>query len=96
VLRFMANVVGVLWHAGRPDPLITAARVPVGHDKVRASRLYPLDAAFGAVVDKEVDGDGALQGKCHVRYRNNLVRQRPGSAKSARSSSICEMTGFGR
>ena len=60
VLRFMANVVGVLWQAQTRDPLITPARVPVAHERVRASVLYPLDPAFGAVVDKEVDGDGSL------------------------------------
>ncbi len=56
----MANVIGVLWHAQTRDPLITPARVPVAHERVRASVLYPLDPAFAAVVDKEVDGDGSL------------------------------------
>ena len=60
VLRFLANVVGVLWHSETRDPLITPARVPVAHERVRASVLYPLDPAFGAVVDREVDGDGSL------------------------------------
>ena len=60
VLRFMANVIGVLWHSQTRDPLITPARVPVAHERVRASVLYPLDPAFGSVVDKEVDGDGSL------------------------------------
>ena len=27
-----------------------------------ASVLYPLNAAFAAVIDKEVDGDGSLSG----------------------------------
>jgi hypothetical protein len=30
------------------------------HEWVRASVLYPLDPAFGAVVDNEVDGDSSL------------------------------------
>ena len=47
VLRFMANVVGVLWQAQARDPLITPARVPIAHERVRASVLYPLDPAFG-------------------------------------------------
>jgi predicted AAA+ superfamily ATPase len=42
VLRFMANVVGVLWHQQSRDPLITPARVPLAHERVRASVLYPL------------------------------------------------------
>ena len=43
VLRFMANVVGVLWQAQARDPLIMPARVPIAHERVRASVLYPLD-----------------------------------------------------
>ena len=42
VLRCMANVVGVLWHQQSRDPLITPARVPLAHERVRASVLYPL------------------------------------------------------
>jgi hypothetical protein len=60
VLRFMANVIGVLWHARSQEPLILPGRLPVGHDRVRASILYPLPPAFAAVVDREVDGDGSL------------------------------------
>jgi predicted AAA+ superfamily ATPase len=52
VLRFMANVIGVLWHAQVRDPMILPARVPISHERVRASVLYPLDPAFAAVVDK--------------------------------------------
>lgn len=63
VLRFLANVIGVLWHSETRDPIITPARVPVAHERVRASVLYPLDPAFGAVVDREVDGDGSLAGR---------------------------------
>ncbi len=51
VLRFMANVVGVLWHQRVPDPLIMPARVPISNDRIRASVLYPLDSGFAAVVD---------------------------------------------
>lgn len=39
VLRFMANVVGVLWQAQTKDPLILPARVPLAHERVRASVL---------------------------------------------------------
>ena len=60
VLRFMANVVGTLWHEQSQHPLITPARVPIAHERVRASVLYPLDPNFNAVVDKEVDGDSSL------------------------------------
>src|SRR3954471_3404834 len=37
------------------DPVILPARVPVAHERVRASVLYPLDPRFGAVLDREVD-----------------------------------------
>jgi hypothetical protein len=60
VLRFMANVIGVLWHGESKEPLILPGRLPVGHERVRASVLYPLDPAFAAVIDREVDGDGSL------------------------------------
>ena len=36
--------------------------MPITHERVRASVLYPLDPAFSAVVDKEVDGDSSLAG----------------------------------
>jgi len=71
VLRFMANVVGVLWQERTHDPLILPARVPVAHERVRASVLYPLDPAFGAVIDKEVDGDGSLP----ARMESNPTRR---------------------
>jgi hypothetical protein len=40
----MANVVGVLWHSQVHDPLITPGDIPISHESVRASVLYPLDA----------------------------------------------------
>jgi hypothetical protein len=60
VLRFMANVVGVLWHSRTSDPLIMPGGIPVSDQRVRASVLYPLDNGFTAVVDREVDGAGSL------------------------------------
>jgi hypothetical protein len=50
---------------GREALLILPARVPVAHERVRASVLYPLDPAFTAVVDREVDGDGSLPARIH-------------------------------
>ena len=76
VLRFMANVVGVLWHAQTHDPLIMPARVPVAHERVRASVLYPLDPAFGAVVDKEVDGDGSLPARMEANPSRRISQMR--------------------
>ncbi len=76
VLRFMANVIGVLWHERATDPLITPARVPIGHEKIRASALYPLPAAFTAVVDREVDGASALPQQMEVNPSRTISRLR--------------------
>ncbi len=88
VLRFMANVVGVLWHAQTHDPLITPARVPVAHDKVRASVLYPLDPAWGSVLDKEVDGDGALPARLEANPSRRISQLRA-ATRAARGVFIC-------
>jgi hypothetical protein len=88
VLRFMANVVGVLWQAQVRDPLILPARVPVAHERVRASVLYPLDPLFSAVVDKEVDGDGSLP----IRMEANPTRrisQARAARRAARAVFLC-------
>ncbi|MDF0697485.1 DUF499 domain-containing protein [Rhizobium sp. MC63] len=88
VLRFMANVVGVLWHAQSRDPMITPARIPVAHERVRASVLYPLDPAFGAVVDKEVDGDGSLPGLMEANPSRRISQARA-ATRAARAVFIC-------
>lgn len=88
VLRFMANVIGVLWHAQTRDPLITPARVPVAHEKVRASILYPLDPAFGAVVDREVDGDGSLPSRMEANPSRRISQLRA-ATRSARAVFVC-------
>jgi len=88
VLRFMANVVGVLWRDQVPHPMILPARVPVAHERVRASVLYPLDPAFASVVDREVDGDGSLP----VRMEANPTRrisQARAATRAARAVFIC-------
>jgi hypothetical protein len=88
VLRFMANVVGVLWQQRASDPLILPARVPIAHERVRASVLDPLDPAFGAVIDKEVDGDGSLP----VRMEANPTRrisQAHAATRAARTVFLC-------
>ena len=88
VLRFMANVIGVMWAARAPDPLIMPARVPVAHERVRASVLYPLDPAFGAVLDREVDGDGALPARMEANTTRRLSQMRAAS-RAARSVFLC-------
>ncbi|RVA70558.1 ATPase, partial [Mesorhizobium sp. M7A.F.Ca.US.006.04.2.1] len=88
VLRFMANVVGVLWHGQMRDPLITPARVPVAHERVRVSVLYPLDPAFGSVVDKEVDGEGSLPNRMEANPSRRISQLRA-ATRAARSVFIC-------
>ncbi|TIS54880.1 MAG: ATP-binding protein [Mesorhizobium sp.] len=88
VLRFMANVIGVLWHGQMRDPLITPARVPVAHERVRVSVLYPLDPAFGSVVDKEVDGDGSLPSRMEANPSRRISQLRA-ATRAARSVFIC-------
>lgn len=88
VLRFMANVIGVLWASRAPDPLIMPARVPVAHERVRASVLYPLDPAFAAVLDREVDGDGALPARMEANTTRRMSQLRAAS-RAARSVFLC-------
>ena len=88
VLRFMANVIGVLWHSQVRDPMITPARIPVSHERVRASVLYPLDPAFGAVVDREVDGDSSLAQRMEANPQRRLSQARA-ATRVARSVFMC-------
>jgi hypothetical protein len=88
VLRFMANVIGVLWSARTQDPLIMPARVPVAHERVRASVLYPLEPGFAAVLDREVDGDGALPARIEVNTTRRISQMRAAS-RAARAVFLC-------
>ncbi len=88
VLRFMANVIGVLWSARTQDPLIMPARVPVGHERVRASVLYPLEPGFAAVLDREVDGDGALPARMEANTTRRISQMRAAS-RAARAVFLC-------
>jgi hypothetical protein len=88
VLRFMANVIGVLWSARTQDPLIMPARVPVAHERVRASVLYPLEPGFAAVLDREVDGDGALPSRMEVNPTRRISQMRAAS-RAARAVFLC-------
>jgi hypothetical protein len=88
VLRFLANVVGVLWHNNSREPVITPARVPVSNERVRASILYPLDPAFAAVVDREVDGDGSLPDRMEINPARRISQQHA-ARRAARSVFLC-------
>jgi hypothetical protein len=84
----MANVVGVLWHAQVRDPLITPARLPIAHERVRASVLYPLDPAFNAVVDKEVDGETSLPARMEANPSRRISQARA-ATRAARAVFLC-------
>lgn len=88
VLRFMANVIGVLWQQRTRDPMITPARVPISHEKVRASVLYPLDPAFSAVVDKEVDGDASLPYRMEANTQRRISKVQA-ATRAARAVFLC-------
>ena len=95
VLRFMANVVGVLWHQRAPDPLITPARVPIANERIRASVLYPLDSGFAAVVDKEVDGEGSLPAQMEINP-SRRISQVHAATRAARAVFLCSAPLVGR
>lgn len=95
VLRFMANVVGVLWQERSIDPLILPARVPVANDRVRASVLYPLDPQFAAVLDKEVDGAGSLPARMELNPTRRISQARA-ATRAARAVFLCSAPLVGR
>jgi len=84
VLRFMANVIGVAWRAQVSDPLITPARIPMGHEKVRAGMLNPIDPAFAAVLDREVDGEGSLTARLEANP-SRRISQLKAATRAARA-----------
>jgi Protein of unknown function (DUF499)/Swt1-like HEPN len=95
VLRFMANVVGVLWHDRVHDPLITPGRVPLSNERIRAGVLYPLDSGFAAVVDKEVDGAGALPAQIEANPQRRISQMRA-ATRAARAVFLCSAPLVGR
>ena len=95
VLRFMANVVGTLWQMQVSDPLITPARVPISHERVRSSVLYPLDSNFNAVVDKEVDGESSLPARMEANPSRRISQLRA-ATRAARAVFICSAPLVGR
>jgi hypothetical protein len=88
VLRFLANVVGVLWQQRSQDPLIVPGRVPIAHERVRAGVLYPLDGAFAAILDREVDGDGSLPAQMEANPTRRISQARA-ATRAARSVFLC-------
>lgn len=60
VLRLMSSVIHVLWERGDNSPLIMPGTIPLDHPDVREELLHYLDLGWGSVVEKDVDGEGAL------------------------------------
>jgi hypothetical protein len=87
--------VGVLWQGQARDPLILPARVPVAHERVRASVLYPLDSAFAAVVDREVDGDGSLPARMEANPTRRISQARA-ATRAARAVFLCSAPTVGQ
>jgi hypothetical protein len=63
ILKIMANAIYALWRGQSTAPLITLALLPLAEDKVRTAVLEPLEGAYGAILQAEVDGELALPAK---------------------------------
>lgn len=60
VLRFMANVIYSLWRSETNEPLILPGSLPLSDQRLRSSALHPLQPAYGAILDSEIEGDNSL------------------------------------
>ncbi|NYZ16881.1 DUF499 domain-containing protein [Azospirillum sp. RWY-5-1] len=90
VLKLLAKVVTTLWDEERQDPLILPAHVPIRNDRVRATLMEPLDPSYGAVIDREVDGNGALPAQMEANPTRNIARARA-ATRVARALFICSV-----
>ncbi len=95
VLRFMANVVGLLWHQRTRDPLILPARIPLADDRIKASAIYPLNSAFSAVLDSEVDGEGSLPSRMES-VTTRRISQTHAATRVARAIFLCSAPTVGQ
>lgn len=88
VLQFMASVIGVLWHERAADPMIMPGRVPLGHEKIRPGVVQPLDAAFGPIIEREVDGPGSLPAQKESNPSRRISQARA-ATRAARAVFLC-------
>ncbi|MEP9386497.1 DUF499 domain-containing protein [Mesorhizobium sp. KR9-304] len=95
VLRFMANVVSVLWQQRTRDALILPARVPLADERVKASAIYPLNPAYSAVIDSEVDGDGSLPARMEA-VTTRRISQARAATRAARAVFLCSAPTVGQ
>ena len=77
ILKIMANAVYALWSNQSRTALITPALLPFYDQKVRTALVEPLDRAYGAILQSEVDGDQSLPARIEAR------RQRFGRTRAA-------------
>ena len=63
VLRLMAGVISVLWHNQDKSLMILPSSVPLEHMSVSGELLRYIDPAWQSVLEKDVDGPGALSRK---------------------------------
>ena len=75
ILKIMANAVYALWSNQSRAALITPALLPFYDQKVRTALLEPLDRAYGAILQSEVDGDQSLPARIEAQ-RPRLLRAR--------------------
>lgn len=74
VLRLMSSVIHVLWERGDQSPMIMPGLVPLDHANVREELLHYLDPTWSSVVEKDVDGEGALPGMIDQENAASLGR----------------------
>jgi predicted AAA+ superfamily ATPase len=95
VLRLMADVVSVLWQQRTRDPLILPARIPLAEQRIKASITYPLNPAFSAVLDSEVDGDGSLPARMES-VTTRRISQARAATRAARAVFLCSAPTVGQ
>lgn len=77
ILKIMANAIYALWRAENNAPLITLGLLPLGEEKVRTAILEPLDPAYRAILQAEVEGEMSLPARLEAE------RQRFGKTQAA-------------
>ncbi len=76
------------WRADPDTAEDVRARLAAARSARAASVLYPLDAAFGAVVDREVDGPGALPAQLEANPSRRISQARA-ATRAARAVFLC-------
>ncbi|MFM9859057.1 DUF499 domain-containing protein [Pseudoxanthobacter sp. M-2] len=95
VLRLMADVVSVLWQQRARDPLILPGRIPLSDSKIKAGIIDPLDPAFAAVLDSEVDGERSLPARMESNTSRRISQARA-ATRAARAVFLCSAPTVGQ